>query len=145
MRARAIAKVLATILIIPSLANGNSECVVVAKHTLSHRSRGGPLDLRFERIRLSGITMQDALLCLANSISSSTQGKVKFAFGLENSRDLMDRIPLKNPKVRLDAKNVSLAVVLDELCAQARWSYRMTPIGLMFTDSPAASRPPRRR
>lgn len=143
MRARAIAKVLATILFLPSLTNGSSECVVVA--TLAHRdrARGGPLDLRLERISLSGITMQDALLCLANGISSSTQGKVKFAFGVENSRDLMDRVPLRNPNVRFDATNVSLALVLNKLCAQARWSYRITPIGVMFTDSPAPSEPRR--
>jgi hypothetical protein len=92
------------------------------------------LDLRLERVAISGLHMEQAIFQLAQGIASSTHGKVNFAVSTENSRDPMDRVPKRNPKVRFEGSNVSLRQVVDTLCQQSGWSYTKTDAGYAFTD-----------
>jgi hypothetical protein len=92
------------------------------------------LDLRIERVEISGVTMEEAIFRLADGIASSTKGRIKFAVSTQNSRDLMDRVRKRNPSVSLEQANVSLRDVINDLCRQSGWSYTKTDAGYVFTD-----------
>jgi hypothetical protein len=93
------------------------------------------LDLRLDRVVLSGVSMEQALWGLAKSISSSTDGKIELALTIENSRDAMYRVPLRNPLVHLNLSDTTLGNALNQLCRQSGWSYKQAPIGIVFTNS----------
>jgi hypothetical protein len=98
------------------------------------KGRPGILDLRLEQVVLLDIRMERALVELADGIAASTNRMVQFAVIIENSRDPMDRIPKRDPKVRFEGSNVTLRQVIDSLCQQSGWSYARVPPGYAFTD-----------
>ena len=100
-------------------------------------AKGTPtiLDLRLERVVISDVKMEKALFLLADGIASATHGKVHFSILTENSRDYMDRIPKRDPKIHFEGTDVYLRQVVDSLCRQAGWSYAKVPPGYLFTDS----------
>lgn len=98
------------------------------------RTRPTILDLRLEKIVIIDVRMERALVELADAIASSTNGKLQFPIITENSRDRGDRIPKRDPKIRLEATNVTLKDVVDNLCRQSGWSYAKVQPGYLFTD-----------
>ena len=92
------------------------------------------LDLRLEKIVIIDVQMERALVELADGITSATEGKLQFPIITENSRDPGDRNLKRDPKVRLEATNVTLKDVIDNLCRQSGWSYARVQPGYLFTD-----------
>lgn len=108
--------------------------IIITSGAFDRLRKSSILDLRLEKVVLPRIKMETALRQLADGISSSTRRKMAFSYGVENSRDPMDRLPRKNPVVYFEGSDLPLKKVLDDLCRQAGWSYTETPVGIMFID-----------
>jgi hypothetical protein len=128
-------KRLASVLMILGCTASAPTVIVSTSGTFVSNGSRDILDLRLDRVVLSGVSMEQALWRLAKGISSSTDGKIEFALTIENSRDMTYRVPLKDPRVDLDVSDTTLGNVLDQLCRQSGWSYKKAPIGIVFTDS----------
>jgi hypothetical protein len=89
------------------------------------------LAVTFEEVRLNHIPMTTALLELSNAIYKSPT-LPRFQWEGPQLYNVENRLPLEDPKVSLSATNVSLGIILDTLCSQAKWSYHKSPKGIKF-------------
>lgn len=82
--------------------------------------------------------MSDALNLIDHSIESSSENKISFEYGINySSRDSRgdDDIPkLNDQKVSINASNVALGTVIDNLCRESGWSYSFGGQILYFID-----------
>ena len=128
MKGRAF-RSLQVILLIP-LAYGfcqeQRSVTVVFDQQSFHRAKT-VLDFKVDKATIPGRPISQALLDIARSLQSTSGGKLHFSFGLEQTERLGD------PIVALSASHLSVRQLLDLLCAQAKWKYRQTPIGIMFS------------
>jgi hypothetical protein len=102
------------------------------------------LNLRIEKINLSGISMDAALRQIADAIEISSYGKLHFSYGVgfansEVEEYVRKRIPegkwkLRDPRIEIHATNTTLRDVIQRLCDQSGWSYKSTAIGIAFID-----------
>lgn len=102
------------------------------------------LDLRVERIDFTGISMNAALLAIADAVQRCSAGKLHFSFLIGFSKPAVEeyvrkRIPekkwkLSDPRVEIHITNTTLRNVIQKLCDQSGWSYKVTPIGVAFID-----------
>jgi hypothetical protein len=100
------------------------------------------LDLRINEIHLQNITMSDALYEIEASVHNYSP-RLYFSFGLNpttSANASASSAPghtrkLRDPKVRIDAVNITLREVINRLCIQSAWSYEDgTQIGIAFSD-----------
>jgi hypothetical protein len=140
MKASQLKKLLGLLLLLSlctAYGGSSSRCVVETSGHFFPRKGNRPasiLDLRLEKVTISGLTMEEALFRLADGINTSTHGKISFPVSTENSRDLMGRIRKRDPRVTFDGSNVSLRQVVNALCHQSGWSYAKTTVGYQFID-----------
>ena len=123
-------------------ALGDSHRVVVDSRL--PKSAKSILDLRIQEIDLKGVTMNAALLEIADAIYTSSYGKLHFSFAAgfakaEVEEYVRRRIPedkwkLRDPQIKIRMTNIPLRDVVQRLCNQSGWSYKSTPIGIAFID-----------
>jgi hypothetical protein len=100
------------------------------------------LDLRIEKIELSGITMRAALEKIRDAVYDSSGGKLAFSYGYRYARAAefaqkgipAEKWEVRDPPVKLRLGNTTLREVLNELCAQSGWSYASFGDGIGFID-----------
>jgi hypothetical protein len=102
------------------------------------------LDLRIEKIDLTGISMDTALTQIADAIETSSHGKLHFSYGIgfaesEVKEYVRKRIPEerwkpRDSRIEIHATSTTLRDVIQRLCDQCGWSYKSTPIGIAFID-----------
>jgi hypothetical protein len=85
------------------------------------------LDFMIDKAIIPRKAFSQVLLDIDDSLRATSAGKLRFSFGLERTEGQADAI------VALSASHVSLGQLLDLLCAQAKWKYRQTPIGIIFS------------
>jgi hypothetical protein len=100
-----------------------SGSITVASDPLPHGS-SNVMDARIQHINISSQPIDKALLALATAVRSSTDGKVRFTFGMEFSH---------SPRVSVHGANTTLRVAINEMCRQSGWSYTENPM-IMFAD-----------
>ena len=79
--------------------------------------------------------MTTALLELSNAIRTNAT-LPPFQWEVPMSYDEEKKPYLKDPKVSLSARNVSLGTALDRLCSEAGWSYHKSVKGIEL-DAPS--------
>jgi len=102
------------------------------------------LDLRIEKIDLTGISMNTALEAIADAIETTSQREIHFSFSVGFAKSEVDeyvqkQIPegkwkVRDPRIEIHAANTTLRGVVQKLCDQSGWSYKLTPIGVAFID-----------
>jgi hypothetical protein len=102
------------------------------------------LDLRVERLDFTRISMNTALLAIADAVQTSSGRKLHFSFLVGFSKKSTEeyvrkRIPeqkwkLHDPQIEIHVANTTLRNVIQKLCDQSGWSYKVTPIGIAFID-----------
>jgi len=108
------------------------------------------LDLRVQKIDLAGISMNAALLKIADAVQKSSRGKLYFSCAIgfaesEVEEYVRKRIPeskwkLRDPRIEIHEINTTLRGVIQRLCDQSGWSYKLTPIGIAFIDDRSYSK-----
>jgi len=124
-------------------ASADSHPVIVVAPNLP-KSANRILDLRIEKIDVSGVTMNAALLEIADAVYKSSGGKLHFSFAVgfakaEAEKYVRRRIPedkwkLRDPRIHVRTAKTTLRDVVEQLCDQSGWSYKSTPIGIAFID-----------
>jgi hypothetical protein len=124
-------------------ASADTHPVIVVDPHLP-KSAKSILDLRIEKIDLSGVTMNAALLEIADAVYRSSGGKLHFSFAVgfakaEVEKYVRRRIPedkwkLRDPRIHVRTAKTTLRDVVEQLCDQSGWSYKSTPIGIAFID-----------
>jgi len=111
-----------------SATSGYPIVVVATQDTKDLRP---PLDVKLSRVRIRNAPIITALLQLSNSINSSPESHSHFSWYIS------DETPSRrdsSPTVSLDTANVTLRSVLDDLSAQAGWTYKGGVKGIYFSD-----------
>jgi hypothetical protein len=122
-------------------ASSDTHSIIVVKPNLP-RSAKSILDLRIERIELSGMTMKTALEKIRDAICGSSGGKLTFSYGYRYARAAefaqsgipVEKWEMRDPSVNLQLKNATLRDVLNRLCAQSGWSFSSFGDGIGFID-----------
>jgi hypothetical protein len=122
-------------------ASSDTHSVIVVKPTLP-RAAKSILDLRIERIELSGVTMKAALEKIRDAIYESSGGKLMFSYGYRYARAAefaqsgipVEKWEMRDLSVNLQLKNATLREVLNRLCAQSGWSFSSFGDGIGFID-----------
>lgn len=91
-----------------------------------------PLTVKFDQVSLIRIRMVTALDLLSNAIGSSVSAHSNFVWYGPRFYDLRRMEQMSNPLVSLNKSNITLRVVLDELCAQSGWTYQRGTKGINF-------------
>jgi hypothetical protein len=126
-----ILRLLATLSIVAALS-GCANRLEPDRVTLTlNQSPQDALAVTFEEVRLTHIPMTTALLELSNAIYKSPT-LPRFQWEGPELHNVENTPPLEDPKVSLSATNVSLGIILDRLCSQAKWSYHKSPKGIKF-------------
>jgi hypothetical protein len=98
-----------------------------------------PLDVRFAEVQLEQVDIQDAVLLMATEVKKVYGSRYAFSPAFESATDPMMTHPLRKALVSFHGRDVSARAVFDELCRQARWSYRWAvKHDIIFRDGPAA-------
>jgi hypothetical protein len=124
-------------------ASADTHPVIVVDPHLP-KSAKSILDLRIEKIDLRGISMDAALLQIADAIETSSHGNLHFSYSVRFAKVEVDeyvrrRIPedkwkLRDPQIHVRTAKTTLRDVVEQLCDQSGWSYKSTPIGIAFID-----------
>lgn len=105
-----------------------AEPSAINKNTLVH-----PLDAKLREVNFTQIRMSEAVRKVTDAVNNAYGRGVLLSIGIEH----VDDNKLRDPRVSLNARDLSARDVFTQLCAQTGWTYTWTlKRNVMFRDGP---------
>lgn len=113
----------------------NTQGVRIGINDAAVKPGSGALELKLSYVSIDEMSIHEAITKIQYSVLKSTNGKIRLGSSVQSSSYLAgEGWALKIKKVKFEAENISLKSLLDDICHQAGWSYRLDERGISFVD-----------